>query len=467
MLFTSIGFLAIYLPAFLVSYFAVPQGGRNVVLLIFSLAFYWIGAGGFTLWLVALIVGVYFMGNFVHATTGLTKQIAAALAVTGSLLLLFVFKYANFAGTSLNTLLSFTGGLRVPVPENVLPLGISFFTFQAIAYIIDIYRGRHLPARSLVEFAVFKAAFPQLVAGPIVRFQQVEDDLRRRRETIDGFLWGLTRFACGLFRKLVYADSLGSVSDAIFAMDASSRSASLAWLGIICYTFQIYHDFAGYSDMAIGLGRLLGFNYPENFEQPYRATSVTEFWRHWHQSLSFWFRDYLYIPLGGNRVSRTRMYFNLTLVFVLCGMWHGASWTFVVWGLFHGFLLVAERFVIKVFGWEIGGLGGWAYTLISVGLGWVIFRCPSLSAAWQYFASLLPRSGVQSAFSPSFYLTLDHIIILFASAACAFVPIDWFRGMVTRGSGRAAAMVAAFAAYLYALAVLAANGFNPFIYFRF
>lgn len=465
MVFTSVAFLALFFPLFFTCYFLSPRRLRNAVVLVASLGFYWIGAHGFAWWLIALIVANYVAGEAIHRSHGVARKLWLGSAVAAGVALLVVYKYSGFAVGSWNSLMAALGKPGLPLPKVLLPLGISFFTFQGIAYLIDVYREKHAPARSLLDFAVFKTCFPQLVAGPIVRFDQVAEALEHRRETLDQFFDGFVRFSWGLFRKLVFADTLAVIADAAFKTPDLERSVSLAWLGVVCYSLQIYHDFAGYSDMAIGMGRMMGFEFPENFDQPYRSKSVTEFWRRWHQSLSTWFRDYLYIPLGGSRCGAARTYFNLGLVFVLCGLWHGAAWTFVAWGAYHGILLVAERVVPKALAPR--GYVGWGFTLITVGVGWVFFRAESMPAAIHYLQSLFHAPARQSYLTPWFYLSPDRLLILFVAAATALLPLESVKAKFAAQPWTLARGAAAAAGYCYSMVVLAANGFNPFIYFRF
>src|SRR4051812_27327184 len=266
-----------------------------------------------------------------------------AFAVTANLVVLGVFKYANFFADNVNTLVLALGAQPVVVPRVLLPIGISFFTFHAISYVIDVYRRDATAQKSPVHAALYLLLFPQLIAGPIIRYRDIADQLAHRTVGLDDFGYGVRRFVIGLAKKMLIANVVAGPADRMFSMPVAELSPGHAWLGIVCYTIQIYFDFSGYSDMAIGLGRMFGFHFPENFRWPYVATSVQGFWRRWHLSLSTWFRDYLYIPLGGNRVSTARQYRNLVTVFFLCGLWHGASWNFVIWGLWHGSFLVVER----------------------------------------------------------------------------------------------------------------------------
>ncbi len=348
MLFTEPTFLFLFLPLLLLLYFI--RGSRehaaygNWLLLAASVIFYAKGGGAFTWLMLGSIAFNYWMAIAVdraHGTPSAARRLA--FAVTVNLVVLGVFKYANFFADNVNALLATMHAAPIAVPRVLLPIGISFFTFHAISYVIDVSRRNATAQKSPVHAALYLLLFPQLIAGPIIRYRDIADQLARRVVSLDDFAYGVRRFVIGLAKKVLIANVVAGPADKIFGMPSSELSTAHAWLGIVCYTLQIYFDFSGYSDMAIGLGRMFGFRFPENFRWPYVASSVTAFWRRWHISLSTWFRDYLYIPLGGNRVSPARRYRNLVTVFFLCGLWHGASWNFVIWGLWHGSFLVAER----------------------------------------------------------------------------------------------------------------------------
>ena len=341
MLFTEPTFLFLFLPVLLALYFATFSREHakygNWLLLVASVIFYAKGGGAFTWLMLGSITFNYWMAIAVDRgrASGRAKPILAA-AIAVNLIVLGVFKYANFFADNVNTLFLLLHVQPVVVPRVLLPIGISFFTFHAISYVVDVYRRDATAQKSPVHAALYLLLFPQLIAGPIIRYRDLADQLARRIVTLDDFAEGVRRFVVGLAKKVLIANMVAGPADKMFALPFSELSAAHAWLGLICYTLQIYFDFSGYSDMAIGLGRMFGFRFPENFRWPYIADSVQDFWRRWHISLSTWFRDYLYVPLGGNRVSPARTYGNLVAVFFLCGLWHGASWNFVIWGLFHG-----------------------------------------------------------------------------------------------------------------------------------
>ena len=394
MLFSSSVFLFLFLPAVLLVYY-LPlrrwREGQNVFLLLASLFFYAWGEPWFVLVMIASILANYGFGLWVaHAQgRGRSGRPAVVCAVVLNLGLLFVFKYLMFTLGILNRL-----GAAFVIPVIELPIGISFFTFQALSYVLDVQRGRGQAQRSPLKVGLYVSLFPQLIAGPIVKYETVAEQIDGRRETWADFSAGCTRFIAGLGKKVLIANQLALVADWAFLLEgAGDLTAAFAWLGSICYTFQIYYDFSGYSDMAIGLGKMFGFHFLENFNYPYISTSVTEFWRRWHISLSTWFRDYVYFPLGGSRVeSRSRHIRNLFVVWLLTGIWHGANWTFVAWGLFYFVLLVLEKYAGLGRGWP--GWCRWLFTFLMVNFAWVLFRADSLLAAAHYLQAMFGLTGV-------------------------------------------------------------------------
>jgi len=407
-----------------------------------------------------------------------------------------IFKYANFFADNINALLLALSVRPVAVPRVLLPIGISFFTFHAISYVVDVYRRDATAQKSPVHAALYLLLFPQLIAGPIIRYRDLADQLARRLVTIDDFAYGVRRFVVGLGKKVLIANVVAGPADQIFGMPFGELSAAHAWLGLVCYTLQIYFDFSGYSDMAIGLGRMFGFRFPENFRWPYIAATITDFWRRWHVSLSTWFRDYLYIPLGGNRVSAARRYRNLITVFFLCGLWHGASWNFVIWGLWHGTFLVIERITsnrgergarrerqisaISALSAVKSGVLAWpiwphVYTMLVVMVGWVFFRAETLPGA---LAFLKAMSGTTAAaptpYTVWWYLTPELWLALAAGAvgSAPWVPalsarlarverprLAW--GVDLLGTATLMALLVA------SILSMSARTYNPFIYFRF
>lgn len=472
MVFSSIVFLVFFLPILLILYYIVPKrlrGTRNFILLAFSLVFYGWGGPKFLLLLLASVAINYVCGFFAgEGHPHGVRKAASALAVVLGLGLLAWFKYAGFFA---ETLVFF--GVRVPVPEIVLPIGISFFTFQGLSYVIDVYRGDAKTQKNPLNVALYIALFPQLVAGPIVRYTTVEEDILGRNETVSQFSSGVIRFLCGLGKKMLLANAMGEIADMVFSKGVPELNAALAWVGAIAYTFQIYFDFSAYSDMAIGLGRMFGFEFLENFNYPYISKTITEFWRRWHISLSTWFRDYLYIPLGGSRCSRARCILNLAAVWLLTGLWHGAAWTYVLWGAWFLILLMGERYVWGGVLKKAPSVLGHIYTLFAVILSWVLFRSPSANYAVGFIRAMFGHNG---AFSGEAYFYLrqylpEFILCLIASLpvktaaknwlekrkekpVCAFI-LEWFP--------------AAFSMLMLALSYLklVTGSFNPFIYFQF
>ncbi len=368
----------------------------------------------------------------------------------------------------INALNARFGLVVLELPAWVLPAGVSFFTFQACSYLVDVYRGTVPASRSLSEYALSMTFFPHLVAGPILRYEALAPALARRSHTLEAVAEGLGRFGLGLAKKILLADNLGRIADTIWGRDMAELTPALAWLGLAAYALQIFYDFSGYSDMAIGLGRVFALPLPENFSQPYTAQSVTEFWRRWHMTLSSWFRDYIYIPLGGNRRGPLRTALNLAVVFVLCGLWHGASVSFLVWGLYHGLLLSLERGFSRVLRLKVPSLLGWAITLLLVALGWVVFRSPSIEAAFGYYRALLGAQATASPlFPPAYFLTANNICYLVLAALCALWPATRTLSCTTNPRLLRIRPWLYLALACMAVIAQAPRSFNPFIYFQF
>jgi alginate O-acetyltransferase complex protein AlgI len=407
--------------------------------------------------------------KLIARTHGRTKSAVFIGSIAANLALLFHYKYTRFLWGAVTQILAPLDIKMSHAPSIALPIGISFFTFQALSYIADVYTGHVAPARRIVDFGMYHSLFPQLIAGPIVRYVEIEEAVYQRRSSLDGAASGVLRFCIGLGKKIILADNLGAVADPIFALPHNELSGPVAWLGLLCYTLQIYFDFSGYSDMAIGLGKILGFEFPENFNLPYRSRSITEFWRRWHMTLSRWFRDYVYVPLGGNREGPWRTYRNLCAVFLLCGLWHGAGYTFAVWGLYHGALLVIERIYRDHIGFLPRGPTSWAVSFLLVMLGWVFFRSPDVPAALQYFAALLGLSGPSEIYYGfCYFLTLQKATFVACGLFFSLAPLEKFSYRLGEGPAAIAAWsLVSLAVYLYAVLLLSANSFNPFIYFRF
>ncbi|HMB80216.1 MAG TPA: MBOAT family protein [Vicinamibacterales bacterium] len=487
MLFTEPTFLFLFLPVLLALYFATLSREHaaygNWVLLVASVVFYAKGGGAFT-WLmlgsIAFNYGMAIAVDRVHGTPAAMRRLR--FAVTANLIVLGIFKYANFFADNVNALLQVGHIAPIAVPRVLLPIGISFFTFHAISYVIDVSRRDATAQKSPVHAALYLLLFPQLIAGPIIRYRDIADQLARRVVSIDDFAYGVRRFVIGLAKKVLIANVVAGPADKIFGMPAAELSTAHAWLGLVCYTLQIYFDFSGYSDMAIGLGRMFGFRFPENFRWPYVADSVTAFWRRWHISLSTWFRDYLYIPLGGNRVSPARRYGNLVTVFFLCGLWHGASWNFVIWGLWHGSFLVGERVIHNrirnpqstirndsgVLAWPI-----WphVYTLLVVMIGWVFFRAETLPGAIAFLKSMAGLTdAAPTIYTVAWYLTPELWLALAAGAIGSAPWVPALAARIDTGRGWSVPLLntaALVALLLLSVTSMAARTYNPFIYFRF
>jgi alginate O-acetyltransferase complex protein AlgI len=484
-LFTAPSFLFVFLPLVMALHLLPWPAYRNVLLLVASLVFYASGAGAFTSLIVASIAANYVAALAIarHRGRPLGRRLLGA-TVTANLVVLAICKYTGFLGANLNAALGALGAPPVTVPAIVLPIGISFFTFHAISYVVDVARGDATAQKGPVEAALYLLFFPQLIAGPIIRYRDIAAQLTERVLTTGDVAIGVRRFAVGLAKKMLVANVVAGPADRIFALPPADLTMPVAWLGVVCYTLQIYFDFSGYSDMAIGLGRMFGFHFPENFRYPYAATSVQDFWRRWHLSLSTWFRDYLYVPLGGNRVAPHRVYLNLVTVFALCGLWHGASWTFVVWGLFHGAFLVMERAVGSAAPARVTSpltrILGRLYALGVVMVGWVFFRADTLASAGHMLGAM---AGLGQAPTPtwdvSWFLTSEVWLALMAGGLGAG-PIA--PALVGRWAGAVAGQPAAgplgtWASLSVVAAVLllvasslllsAAGTYSPFIYFRF
>src|SRR5580698_5072503 len=426
MVFSSAFFIYGFMPVFFSLYYLCGDRWKNTIILAASLIFYLIGAGSTVLLLLLSVVFNQFLAIHITRARLVRREALLWIGVIINVATLGYYKYGAFiwqlAGNAADLLKleNFPAAPFIP-----LPIGISFFTFQAVSYLIDVYRREVPPATSYAEFATYHALFPQLVAGPIVRYREIKSEMFKRRLDWPTLTEGAYRFCLGLGMKMVIADNLGVVVDATFSLKAAELDPAHAWLGIFCYSLQIYFDFSGYSDMAIGLGRLLGFHFPENFRQPYLSENITEFWRRWHMTLSRWFRDYLYIPLGGNRHGYIRTFVNLWIVFFLCGLWHGAGLTFIAWGLYHGLLLILERFAHTRWNWRPSGVFGVALSFILLLIGWVLFRSPTLATAGHYLAAMAllgpPAGGIVAALSG---LTPDVMFYLALGTFFAFAPLD-------------------------------------------
>jgi len=419
-----------------------------------------------------------------NARTRRLAKSGVAISVIGNLVILGIFKYFNFAVDIFQNLFA-SLGWNTPsnVIQIVLPLGISFYTFQSMSYTIDVYRGRVEPTRNFLNFSCFVTMFPQLVAGPIIRYRDIENQIVNRDITVRKFSSGVQRFIIGLAKKVLVANTVAVIVDRIFAFSPNELTRELAWLGISFYSLQIYFDFSGYSDMAIGLGRMLGFDFLENFNYPYIAQSIRDFWRRWHISLSNWFKDYLYIPLGGNRISQRKTYINLAVVFFLVGLWHGAAWRFVVWGAYHGVFLIIERGPFGKFLRNLLRPLRHLYTLLAVMIGWVFFRADSLEHAFYFLKCMMGFAGSsgRGSFDIHYYLNNEVVLIILIGilGSTPIVPVGKkiyahiFRerqagaiGIINLGLSLTA-LLSFMAIFMYSIMSLANQTYNPFIYFRF
>ena len=461
MVFSSNIFLFAFLPFFLACYYLTPWRAKSALILIFSYAFYAWWRPDFLGLLVGVTVISYGFALAIGATADEGRRHYLLTAgVTVNLLALGYFKYANFGIESLNVALASAGMAPVEFTHVLLPIGLSFYIFHAISYLIDIYRREAPPARNLIDFAAFIALFPHLVAGPVLRYHLLAEQFRSRTHSLDRFSRGCVVFMVGFCKKVLIADTVAPLADAAFS--APSPTLADAWLGTVAYTIQLFFDFSGYTDMAIGLALMIGFVFPENFNDPYVSCSITEFWKRWHMSLSNWLREYLYVSLGGNRKGLVRTYVNLFLTMLLGGLWHGANWTFVLWGAWHGGILVLERYWAQRFGKPL--LPGWLRvikTMLLVMVGWVLFRAADISGAIRMFNGMLGLNGLSFSAPVEWQVTPDRIGILILGIVLVYA-MPWLKR--TQGSYARYLLVPLF---LWAVATLSSQSFTPFLYFQF
>ena len=470
MLFASTVFIFAFLPAVLLLYYVVLKKFRtaqNILLLVASLLFYAWGEPKYVLIMILSIIVNYLFGLLVDKfrASKTKSRLVIALTVVFNLGVLYIFKYLMFTIENINSIT----GLHLSVPNIVLPIGISFFTFQAMSYVIDVYREKGEAQKNPLNVGLYISFFPQLIAGPIVRYETVAYQIKHREESFEKFSEGVCRFIIGLAKKVLLANTMAVVADYAFDMPNSELTVVMAWVGAIAYTFQIFFDFGGYSDMAIGLGKMFGFEFLENFNYPYISLSVSEFWRRWHMSLGTWFRDYVYFPLGGSRVkSKARLVFNLFVVWSLTGIWHGANWTFLCWGLMYFVLLTIE----KLIGWEKKypdkmKILRRIYTLFFVVMGWVLFRADSIGDAGAYFATMF--GGGNLIDDATIYYALNYLVY-FVIAILVSTPI--FKNISAKINGNNPVVVAVSTVGLFVLLVVSVSyivkgAYNPFIYFNF
>jgi alginate O-acetyltransferase complex protein AlgI len=472
MLFNSLTFLFWFLPACIGVYYIVPDRFKNFVLIAFSFVFYAFGGVSYS---VILIGSVCF--NHLFASQ-IQKQKSSKtwlyIGLLFNVILLLIFKYLNFFLENSNVLLGLIIKDFEPLEELkiLLPLGISFFTFQQMSMLWDLYKAKESTPVKFDETALYVGLFPQLIAGPIVRYHDIIASIRQRTHRLELIESGIFKFILGLFKKVIIANSCAAIADEIFVLEIAQFNTNAAWLAIVCYSFQIYFDFSGYSDMAIGLGRIFGFNIAENFMFPYTATSIKSFWRKWHISLSTWFRDYVYIPLGGSKLGSLKMYRNLLIVFLLTGFWHGATWSFVFWGAFHGSFLLLERLGLSKILDKTPRPISWAYTMLVVIIGWVFFRIEDFESAWLFTLKLFDFTGSQGKHAFAF-LNQEKIALLILAVLSSSMLIkqinDKLQEFLSRipWLQRSINTIAAISVFVYCVLHINADSYSPFIYFRF
>lgn len=466
MVFSSAIFIFLFLPLVLLCYFLSPRKLKNYVLLFFSLVFYIFGGPKFLLVLLAVVLIDYVGAILIHKTN--KKKLFLILTITCNILVLVYFKYTGFFLENVNSIF----GLKITIPKIVLPIGISFYTFQAMSYVIDVYRNKVKLQKNFLTLLLYVSLFPQLVAGPIVRYETIEDELNNRKETFNDISEGIKRFILGLAKKVIIANQMGLLADTIFGLN--ELSTPVAILGGIAYMFQIYFDFSAYSDMAIGLGRIFGFKFLENFNFPYISKSITEFWRRWHISLSTWFRDYIYIPLGGNRKGIKRQIINMLIVWLLTGFWHGAEWNFVLWGLYYFIFLVLEKFVLNKFLDKLPNVLKHVYAIVVIYFGWILFRCDSMELLKHYFNTLFSFNFSAMSFN-EILIYLESYYVYFILAIIFSTPVYYkLVEKISSVKNKKLKLVLDIIHYLGLIVIfiitimfLAYSSYNPFIYFRF
>ena len=466
MVFSSTIFLCVYLPLVLLGYYICPKKGRNLFLLIVSLVFYAWGEPKYVFLMIFSILVNYIFGRLMDKNRGRQKRmkLLLVLSVVIDLGLLSVFKYTDFIITNVNAIF----GSSFDLLKIALPIGISFYTFQAMSYTIDVYRNDVRVQKNLIDFGMYITMFPQLIAGPIVRYADVQDQLAERSVTTADFSEGVMRFVVGLGKKVLLANQMGAVWSEIYAL-GGDVSALMAWTGAIAYTFQIYFDFSGYSDMAIGLGRMFGFKFPENFRYPYQSVSITDFWRRWHITLSTWFKEYLYIPLGGNRCGLARQALNLLIVWSLTGFWHGAGWNFVMWGLYYFVILFIEKlFLLKALD-KLPKFFRHVYALLLIVIGWVIFASDDVSVLLPYLGSMFGANGAVGGMDV-YTLFTKAVLLIICCVASTELPKRLFLSATGAMNEKAAftiKSVMTIALLALSMILLIGDSYNPFLYFRF
>ena len=470
MVFSSIPFIFFFLPVFLILYYLVPYKVKNILLLIFSLIFYAWGEPIYILLMIFSSVVDYTNGRMIEKyaqNNQKRKNLFLIISIVINLSLLGFFKYADFLIGSINSLLN----INIPLLELGLPIGISFFTFQTMSYSIDVYRGDVKAEHNFLDFMTYVSMFPQLIAGPIVRYEEVSKELKNRSITPQGFADGMIRFLQGLFKKVLIANNIGYLFVIASSMPNNEMSVVMSWLGILAYTFQIYFDFSGYSDMAIGMGKMLGFTYPENFNHPYISKSITEFWRRWHISLSSFFKDYVYIPLGGSRVKKIINVRNILIVWMLTGLWHGASWNFVLWGLYYGVLLLLEKFVFNKILEKTPNWFKHFYTMFLVVVGWMIFAFDDMTILKEYASMMFGVGGVSFINNHALYYLKNYLIIFILAIIFSMPVYKLAKEKLSKVKNTKLVFIVSLIIYtvlfIVVVSYLVNDTYNPFLYFRF
>lgn len=473
MVFSSTLFLCFFLPVFLLVYFITPYKLKNYCILLASIGFYAWGAPKFIIIVFGVLVIDYWLGNRIYNNSGRSKKMYLLASIVLNIGMLFYYKYCNFFIENINLVFEQLHISAISWTKIVLPIGISFFVFQEMSYTIDIYRGEHAPLRKFTDYVLFIFLFSHLISGPIVTYHVLADDINDRRKKInaDYRIAGFFRLMTGLARKVIIANTLGEVANSVFVSPVSQLSGFDCWVGALAYTFQLYFDFAGYSDMAIGLGKLMGFDFPENFNNPYISQNITEFWQRWHITLGNWMKRYLYIPLGGNRVSNGRMYANLATVFLLSGLWHGASWTFVVWGAYHGFFLICDRLFLNRLLAPTGKYVRIAITFIIAVIGWVFFKADTLDYAVHMIAKMVWITDLSLNIDVSNFKLFILIVAALLSISAVLPGVEKMQALAYKVTPRVRAnlprALATIILFFLSLTFLLSNSFNPFIYYRF
>lgn len=458
MLFSSLIFLSVFLPTTMFLYIIVKKSLKNYILLIASLIFYGWGEPRYLSLMLIIIIFNYIFALLIDKQ--IYKKTSLFFVIIINLSILTYFKYFNFIILNFNKIFV----KQIETTNIIMPIGISFFIFQSMSYVIDVYRGNVKVQKNIYNLALYISLFPQLIAGPIVKYHEVQQQIENRQENINNIFLGLKRFSFGLGKKVLLANTLGEVVDTIFSSNLNTIDLKIAWLGAICYSLQLYFDFSGYSDMAIGLGKIFGFHFLENFNYPYSSKSITEFWRRWHISLGSWFREYLYIPLGGNKINKTRTYINLFIVFLATGIWHGANWTFIFWGIWHGAFIILERIINieKYKSFQIIILRH-IYTVLIFVVGWVLFRADNLYYAYNYIKLMFSlEKNIKIGYTLLYYMNNKVILVLIISIFISLFNCKF----ITEKDNKISNCLSILILILSIISISAAT-YNPFIYFRF